>query len=594
MSVPNQLSPASPEAIAVADDLMFEAVAQACVRLCEYASAGSVAAEQRDARGAALALRQAMVTLRAACEVGMLAGGRTVNSLRFPANWSEDDHARYSAERERLLRARMSRNLSQSVAGAEVPLELFPPLPPAQPYPADALGPLQEPAEAIAKEMSGPARDGGAIRTRRRCPCRPSPCGRRTCCLCTVSRARYLSISSASPAPVSVSPRRTINRTRRLPGAKGCFATSTARVRRTGRSNILHGRRSGVKLRATARRSLVEKREALWALGPEPPQPLAPFLTTGDLTIEGLAKIWPHAHPSLGVFTAEGGMFTGGHGMTEENRLRTAAALSELWDGKPTKRLRALDGATILPGRRLSMHLMVQPDAAAQFLANRTLRDQGLLSRMLVAAPESIAGTRFYRDTHPNDEAAIRAFDARILSILETPTALVPGTRNELAPRILPMSPSAERYWKACHDNVELQSGTSGELANISDFAAKAPEHAARIAAVLAIFNDVTAAGIGAEAMEGGIRLAEWYIGEALRLTMAARTDPLLLRAASLLDWLRGRPEDTFQVRDVLRLGPAALRTNAMAEEAVRILIEHHWLSEASKRPRILMLHRAT
>ena len=65
--------PPSPEAIAVADDLAFEAVTQACVRLCEFASAGSVAAERRDARGAALALRQAIVTQRAVCEVvGML------------------------------------------------------------------------------------------------------------------------------------------------------------------------------------------------------------------------------------------------------------------------------------------------------------------------------------------------------------------------------------------------------------------------------------------------------------------------------------------------------------------------------------------
>ena len=361
---------------------------------------------------------------------------------------------------------------------------------------------------------------------------------------------------------------------------------------RAGRSNILHGRRSGVRLRAIARKTWRKSERRCGHSDSEPPQPLAPFLTTGDLTIEGLAKIWPHAHPSLGVFTAEGGMFTGGHGMTEENRLRTAAALSEFWDGKPTKRLRALDGATILPGRRLSMHLMVQPDAAAQFLANGTLRNQGLLSRMLVAAPESIAGTRFYRDTHPDDEAAIRTFGARILSILETPTPLAHGTRNELAPRSIPMSAIAERYWKACHDNIEQQSGMGGELANISDFAAKAPEHAARIAAVLAIFNDVTAGDVCAECMEGGIRLVEWYISEALRLTRAARTDPRLLRAATLLDWLRARPEESFQLRDVLRLGPAPLRTKAMAEDAIRILIEHHWLSEASKRPRVLILHR--
>jgi hypothetical protein len=77
------------------------------------------------------------------------------------------------------------------------------------------------------------------------------------------------------------------------------------------------------------------------------------------------------SHAALGVFTAEGGMFTAGHGMNDDNRLKTAAMLSELWDGKPIKRVRALDGVTILPGRRLALHVMIQPDAAAGFYATR-------------------------------------------------------------------------------------------------------------------------------------------------------------------------------------------------------------------------------
>jgi hypothetical protein len=92
--------------------------------------------------------------------------------------------------------------------------------------------------------------------------------------------------------------------------------------------------------------------------------------------------------------------------------------------------------------------------------------------------------------------------------------------------------------------------------------------------------------------MKCGIRLTEWYLGEALRLAQASRTDPRLLRAASLLDWLRARPEDTFQLRDVLRRGPAQLRQKAPAEEAVRILIDHRWVSETLRRPRTFRFHR--
>ena len=80
--------------------------------------------------------------------------------------------------------------------------------------------------------------------------------------------------------------------------------------------------------------------------------------------------------------------------MNAENKLKTAAALSDLWDRGLVKRLRAGDGAEILPGRRVSLHLMAQPDVAAILLSDRLLLEQGLLSRLLVTAPDTTAGTR--------------------------------------------------------------------------------------------------------------------------------------------------------------------------------------------------------
>ena len=171
------------------------------------------------------------------------------------------------------------------------------------------------------------------------------------------------------------------------------------------------------KIEGNSKIDLPERKRLLEWLGDEPPKPLAPFLVTGDPTIEGLTKSWPNAPAALGVFTAEGGAFTAGHSMNDDNRVKTAALLSELWDGKPITRVRASDGVSILTGRRLAMNVMVQPNAAAAFLSNPSLRDQGLLSRVLVAKPASIAGTRLRRDERPEDRKAINAYGARILSI---------------------------------------------------------------------------------------------------------------------------------------------------------------------------------
>jgi hypothetical protein len=153
-----------------------------------------------------------------------------------------------------------------------------------------------------------------------------------------------------------------------------------------------------------------ERKSLLNSLGDEPPKPLSPFLVTGDLTLEGLIKNWPTCHPALGIFTTEGATFTAGHAMNADNQLKTAGLLSDVWDGKPVKRIRAEDGISILPGRRLATHIMIQPDAANSFLFSRALRDQGLLSRILVASPKSLAGTRFYKEATKDGRFYQRGF----------------------------------------------------------------------------------------------------------------------------------------------------------------------------------------
>ena len=103
-------------------------------------------------------------------------------------------------------------------------------------------------------------------------------------------------------------------------------------------------------------------------IGPEPAAPLKPVLTCTEPTFEGLCRVFAEGHPSLAIVTTEGGSFIGGYGMSEDHKLRTISGLSQLWDGQPIRRVRAIDGTSILPGRRLACHLMVQPQVADQLL----------------------------------------------------------------------------------------------------------------------------------------------------------------------------------------------------------------------------------
>jgi len=82
--------------------------------------------------------------------------------------------------------------------------------------------------------------------------------------------------------------------------------------------------------------------------------------------------------------------------MNQEHRLKTLAGLSTLWDGRPTTRTRAGDGSSTLYGRRLCVHLLLQPLVAENILADDLAHDQGFWSRCLISGSEPTLGNQKY------------------------------------------------------------------------------------------------------------------------------------------------------------------------------------------------------
>jgi hypothetical protein len=466
----------------------------------------------------------------------------------------------------------------------DAPLPLFPPMPQGNPYPIEALGnalskaalaisrKVQVPPEMAAQSVLATATLAAQAHADLQMPFGQS----RPCSL-------YFGTIAASGDRKTTADNEALRPIRRREKA-----LNENYQREREQYDIAHAAWTGErrKIETNKKANFEMRKLELAALGPGPASPLSPFLTAPEPTVEGLIKAWVAAPPALGLFTAEGGQFIGGFGMTEEHKLKTAAAFSTMWDGQSIKRIRAGDGVVILEGRRLAAHLMVQPDAAERFFADPTLRDQGLLSRVLVAAPETIAGTRTYKATAPEDERTIEEYSDRLLALLERPWPLAVGTRNELAPRVLTMTPEAELVWRELYNEIEKRSAPTADLYQIRDFAAKTAEHAARMAAVITIIEDADSSRITIDAMIGAVSLARWYVDEALRLQVGFRTDPRLLRAHQLLEWMRARAEPEIDFRDILRLGPAPIRTKVAAEEVLLTLITHGWVREVCTRPR--------
>jgi hypothetical protein len=501
---------------------------------------------------------------------------------------SPDERNAYFAREARDYRERKSAAADGADDG---PLPLFPPAPAPAEYPAECLGALRPVAEAIARKIQTPVALAAqsvlavsALAVQGHCDV-VLPYGQRrpvSLFLCSICGSGDRKTSGDNEAARAV-------------------GEHEKNLREKYRDDVADWKIASAAWHAEKRRvendkscDLESRRSRLADLGPEPEAPLAPYVSLSDLTLDGLTKNWINAHASLAVLTSEGATFTAGHAMSDDARLRTAGALSELWDGRPIKRVRAGDGVAILPGRRLSLHVMLQPEAAAGFVNDESLRDQGLLSRALLAAPETLAGGRFYRAPAPQDERTIEQFAGRILRALEKPAPMAQGARNELSPRPLSMSAQASGLWVEFFNHVERQSGRGKPLAGLRDFASKAGEHAARLAAVLTLAADLNASAIEADAMADAVGLMNFYIAEAERLRGLARVDARLQRAGELLEWLQGRGVRTFLHREILRLGPPSLRTKSAADDAASVLLSHRWLVETSARPRTFTLREGS
>lgn len=320
----------------------------------------------------------------------------------------------------------------------------------------------------------------------------------------------------------------------------------------------------------------------LQALGGGPAKPPNSDRTVTEPTFEGLTRLFVEGQPSLGLFSDEGGQFIGGHAMNSDNRLKTLAALNDLWQGSAIRRTRGGDGAYTLFGRRLAVHLMVQPEAARALMADNLASGTGFLPRFLITAPSSTIGKRLSNLVR-RDDAALASFSDRLRSILETPMPIDPETR-ELTPRKLQLSADARAQLLTFSDTVELEQQRSGSLAHVTGYASKAAEQAVRIAAVLTLWSDLQAREVPSQEMDWGIKLAQFYLSEAVRLADDATVSAETSQAEALRCWLLdtwpgqarkiGRSTATIMAKDVVQYGPNSMRETRTVRKLMAILVD--------------------
>ena len=299
--------------------------------------------------------------------------------------------------------------------------------------------------------------------------------------------------------------------------------------------------------------------------------PVAQSLTIGKATVEGLhAMLRGQSH--IGLFSGEGGELLGGHSLRQDRRSAGLAWFLKAWGAETLDTLTRGDGLSILLGRRVSLHVMVQPVLLRALLVDPLAQGQGFLARCLVAEPETLAGSRLFKAGDPTEAPAVKTYHAAMRHLLSKPAAVNKhGDGHELEPRPLGMSTDAAALWIEFYDQIERDQSDGGALCAARAFASKGAEHAARIAGIVQIVINPDAAEISLETMSGAIAVASFYIGEHVRLTGAGIEDHRLARLHALRDWLIAHGP-VVPNSDVLQLTPRALRD--LKVEGLRPLLD--------------------
>jgi putative DNA primase/helicase len=308
----------------------------------------------------------------------------------------------------------------------------------------------------------------------------------------------------------------------------------------------------------------------------EPEAPIMPLRFIEDPTAEGLFKLLAISQPSVGLFSDEGALVIGGHGLSKDNALKTMAMWCKLWDGSSLTRVRAGDGASALYGRRMAINIQAQPEVMEKLLNDPMANGQGFLARCLVAWPETTIGTRHIETFAQADYSQeIKRLYAKLKRLFEAKPRISKNSTQELDPIELSLdNESKDMALKAVNEFESLMK-TGNDLCELTDRASKALENACRIAGILAVIEGgMSTRSIKSSHLGNGLVLMNWYLAEALRIRGEVLIPPEVKHAEMLVNWLKERDIKLFNTSMILTRGPNQLRCKARLGSAIKVLMD--------------------
>ena len=243
-------------------------------------------------------------------------------------------------------------------------------------------------------------------------------------------------------------------------------------------------------------------------------------------------------------------------------RRNEADSLSALWDGGIV--VTGAKDKALAP--RLSAHLIATLGEGLALLRAPEVADSGLLGRLLTVQPASRIGARVFSESDGAPPPELEVLHTRLTALFARDATY--------ETRVIAFSDEARQAWLAFANEAEAAMAPEGDFAPIRSLAGRLAEHAARLAAIIALVDDANLSEITPAMLGCGVALARFYANEALRLSnlrtpAPAEKDPM----AALQAWLERKYTGAeVSLREIYCFGPAGMRSASAAMRAMRQL----------------------
>jgi hypothetical protein len=204
-----------------------------------------------------------------------------------------------------------------------------------------------------------------------------------------------------------------------------------------------------------------------------------------------------------------------------------------------------------------------------------------------------MAGKRLFKMPSVEALRVKDAYNEKMLEILDIPLNITyPG--RCLKPRILKLTPKQIEHWSDCQHKVEKARAEGEQCYPVREFASKFCEHVLRLAGVLTLVSNPQAEEIPDAALDNAIKLAGFYLSEALRIEEEDSIPLEIQDAQKLLTWLQAKQVTTFNRRTIANAGPNAMRKSPeRIQKALAVLVSKRWVKEPTQQGEPYRLNNA-